>query len=165
MPNRRYIDEVLRAECERALRDGTLLSIAMADVDHFKHINDTYGHDAGDEVLRQLGALAREGGSGNRVAGRYGGDELVFIMPELCLQHASDAADEWRAHIAAHEFRVDSGLSVPVAVSIGVAEVSGHRVSTPDDLLRLADAALYDAKRTGRNRVITQHPVDNRRVA
>lgn len=155
IPNRRYIDEVLSAECERAHRDGSPLSLAMADVDHFKDINDTYGHDAGDEVLRQLGALAREAAGGRHIAARYGGDELVFVMPSLTLPHATDAALAWHGRVASQDFWLDREHRTSVTVSIGVAEGHAAGARSPEDLLRLADAALYDAKRTGRNRVVT----------
>jgi len=154
IPNRRYIDEVLKGECERAHRDGTPLAVAMADIDYFKRINDTYGHEAGDEVLRQLGALARESGSGKHVAGRYGGDELVFIMPALQLAAATDAASDWHDRVGSREFWIDRRRKTAVTVSIGVAEGRANGATSPESLLRLADTALYDAKRSGRNRVI-----------
>jgi diguanylate cyclase (GGDEF)-like protein len=154
IPNRRYIDEVLEAECERARRRGSPLAVAMADVDHFKQINDTYGHEAGDEVLRQLGALAREAGGGKHVAGRYGGDELVFVMPALSLANAVGAAVEWHNRVASNEFWLDRQHKTRVTVSIGVAEGHESGATSPEHLVRLADTALYDAKRTGRNRVI-----------
>jgi diguanylate cyclase (GGDEF)-like protein len=165
IPNRRYIDEVLQAECERACRDGSPLSVAMADVDHFKDINDTYGHEAGDEVLRQLGALAREAGTGRHVAGRYGGDELVFIMPSLVLPHATDAAVAWHDRVATREFWLDRERTTSVTVSIGVAEGHACGAESPEDLLKLADSALYDAKRSGRNRVIAYEQRGEKRVA
>ncbi|MEX2227587.1 MAG: sensor domain-containing diguanylate cyclase [Dehalococcoidia bacterium] len=154
IPNRRYIDEVLNAECERAHREGSPLSVAMADVDHFKQINDTYGHDAGDEVLRQLGALAREAAGARHIAARYGGDELVFVMPALTLPRATDAALAWNERVASQDFWVDRQHHTSVTVSIGVAEGHASGARSPEDLLRLADAALYDAKRAGRNRVM-----------
>ena len=155
LPNRPLFLDRLIVALAQAARYDYKLAVFFLDVDHFKDINDTYGHDAGDEVLRQLGALAREAAGGRHIAARYGGDELVFVMPSLTLPHATDAALAWHGRVASQDFWLDREHRTSVTVSIGVAEGHAAGARSPEDLLRLADAALYDAKRTGRNRVVT----------
>jgi len=149
--NRRYLDETLDHELARAKRDGYALSLAMIDVDHFKTINDTYGHQAGDEVLKAIGALllsqAREGD----LACRYGGEEFVLVTPRMPLAAALERAEQWRASFAA--LKIHHGeLELSVTFSVGVATYPDHG-ATADSLLISADQALYRAKALGRNRV------------
>lgn len=149
--NRRYLDETLDHELARAKRDGYALSLAMIDVDHFKAINDSYGHQAGDEVLKAIGALllsqAREGD----LACRYGGEEFVLVTPRMALATALERAEQWRASFAGQKIR-HGELELSVTFSVGLATYPDHG-ATADSLLSSADQALYRAKALGRNRV------------
>jgi diguanylate cyclase (GGDEF)-like protein len=149
--NRRQLDQALVAEINRADREGTLLSAFMADLDHFKVVNDTYGHEAGDRVLAAFGGLLRRSTRATDVVARFGGEEFVVLMPNTDLANAYAIANRIRGSLAAAPVEA---LSKTVTASFGVAERApreqGH------DLLRRADAALYEAKRSGRNCVVTQ---------
>jgi diguanylate cyclase (GGDEF)-like protein len=125
----------------------------MADIDHFKRINDSYGHDAGDDVLRQVGAMARERAGSSYIAGRYGGDEFVFVMPGLQLEQARDLVEGLRERVETHTF-LGGPADASVSISFGVAEAHPALIPTPETLLRCADEALYEAKAGGRNRVV-----------
>ncbi|WIM96832.1 GGDEF domain-containing protein [Actinoplanes oblitus] len=148
---RRFLSEALRAEGERAARHGTSLAMLLLDVDHFKHINDTYGHPAGDQVLTEVAHRLRDACGSNDVVARFGGEEFAVLM-------ASDPdgpaalAERLRELIAGTPVLVDGRTEVAVTVSIGAAELPGE--ASTDDLLNAADAALYAAKRGGRNRVV-----------
>jgi len=122
----------------------------MLDIDHFKHINDTYGHLTGDSVLRGLASILQKRLRPNDKLGRYGGEEFCAILPETGLQNAVVIGEELRTLVAAHAF-VAEGKEVRVTVSIGAAALSG--VMQPEELYRSADEMLYQAKRTGRNKV------------
>jgi diguanylate cyclase (GGDEF)-like protein/PAS domain S-box-containing protein len=144
--NRAEIERLLADETERARSQERPLAIILMDVDHFKRINDTFGHAAGDEVLRALGAILKDGVRLSDHAGRYGGEELVIVLPETDETEAVAVATRLRERIARHTFSFE-GTDVQVTASFGVASGSG-------DLLRAADQALYAAKRAGRDRVI-----------
>jgi len=149
--NRRYLDETLEHELARAKREGYPISLAMIDVDHFKIVNDTYGHKAGDEVLKGIGevlqAQAREGD----IVCRYGGEEFLLLMPRMPLVSARERAEQWRAGFAGRTFR-HGDLALGVTLSIGLATYPEH-AATPEALIVSADRALYQAKAGGRNRV------------
>lgn len=148
--NRRYMEDCLRRELARIARDGQTLSVLMVDIDHFKAVNDRWGHEAGDATLRAtahgLGRHTREGD----VVCRYGGEEFVVILPGTDLDTAVRRAEQLRAAAAAGT--VDEPGVQPVTLSIGVANAPQHG-HTPDALLGAADRALYRAKGEGRNRV------------
>jgi two-component system cell cycle response regulator len=148
--NRRALGETLEREWDRSVRYGLVLSALLIDIDHFKLVNDTHGHLAGDGVLRQLGdALRREVRSVDTV-GRYGGEEFVVLLPETAPDGAVTFAERVRQRIELTAFGTpDHPLSV--TVSIGVASVPDPRATTPETFLSLADAALYRAKDDGRN--------------
>ncbi len=149
--NRRYLDETLDHELARARRDGYALSLAMIDVDHFKAINDTYGHQAGDEVLKALGTLLQAQAREGDIACRYGGEEFVLLSPRMPLATALERADQWRTRFA--EQRVRHGdLELRVTFSVGLATYPDHG-ATAAALMISADQALYRAKALGRNRV------------
>jgi diguanylate cyclase (GGDEF)-like protein len=149
--NRRYLDETLEHELARAKRDGYALSLAMIDVDHFKTINDTYGHPAGDEVLKALGSLLQAQAREGDIVCRYGGEEFVLVSPRLPLNTALERVEQWRASLAG--LRVRHGeLALSVTCSAGLATYPDHAV-TADALMICADQALYRAKALGRNRV------------
>jgi diguanylate cyclase (GGDEF)-like protein len=146
--NRRSLDDKLLAESERARRYGLPLSLFILDIDHFKQVNDTWGHSAGDEVLRDLGALLRCFLRQSDSASRLGGEEFVVLMPGTCLADATGAAERLCRELAALE-RVNPPPSI--TASFGVASL--HVDESGAALLARADAALYRAKTNGRNRV------------
>jgi two-component system cell cycle response regulator len=154
--NRRYLDDMLPKRIARALRYGRPLSVVMADIDHFKQVNDAHGHAVGDEVLRcfadRLQVSLRQ--SIDWVA-RYGGEEFVLVLPESSLEAAARVAEKLRDQCAAEPMHTASG-DCAVTASFGVASLSSPAETKSDGataLLRAADAALYRSKRDGRNRV------------
>lgn len=150
--NRRYMEETLERELLRGSRWGRQVSVVMLDLDHFKHYNDDFGHDAGDSVLRSLGELLRNQTRGDDVACRYGGEEFVIIMPEAPLDTARQRAEQIRDEVAHLLPRYQGALLDPITVSIGVA-CSGPSLTDAATLLKTADTALYQAKASGRDRV------------
>ncbi len=149
--NRRYLDESLERELSRAKRDGLPLSLLMVDIDYFKKLNDTYGHQAGDEVLKRLGELVGKGARSGDLPCRYGGEEFLLVLPTMSLESAVERADQWRIAFANERIAfADTFLSA--TLSVGVASFPSHG-STCDELIRAADQALYAAKHSGRNRV------------
>ncbi|MDX3929045.1 MAG: PleD family two-component system response regulator [Shinella sp.] len=152
--NRRYLDNHLKLLIERAAARGRPLSVCMTDIDRFKLINDTYGHDAGDEVLKELAARIRTAVRGADLACRYGGEEFVLVMPDTPAGIAAAIAERLRAIIEREPFRIPgSDVSLNVTASLGIAAVLPEG-DTADRLMKRADAALYEAKRSGRNRVV-----------
>jgi diguanylate cyclase (GGDEF)-like protein len=151
--NRRYIEESLEREIARASRNATAVALLILDLDHFKSMNDTYGHGAGDRMLRELGAILRLRSRTEDVAARYGGEEFLLMLPGMDKIAAVQRAEELRLAISEIQL-FDAGIDLPpVTVSIGVATYPDHG-RTVDDLLRSADKALYRAKNAGRDRVV-----------
>ena len=149
--NRRYLDETLEREVSRARREGIPLSLVMLDIDYFKRVNDTYGHQVGDEVLRMLAATLSADVRAEDVACRYGGEEFLILLPNMPLETAMFRAEAWRA--AVERLSISHGdFVLTFTISLGVSAYPDHG-KTPDDLTRCADQALYKAKREGRNRV------------
>jgi diguanylate cyclase (GGDEF)-like protein len=152
--NRRTFDERIAVELAQATRYGTRLSLVMVDIDHFKHLNDNFGHRAGDEVLRQVAKrLEAEKRVGDLVA-RYGGEEFVAILPHTDAASAAAWAERARERISAAEILAE-GQALHVTASFGVAE-EGPNTGTPEALVAAADAAMYEAKSRGRNRVVVR---------
>ncbi|MBI1237417.1 MAG: PleD family two-component system response regulator [Alphaproteobacteria bacterium] len=152
--NRRYISSRLQQVAEIVASGDTVASVVIADLDHFKRVNDTYGHEAGDFILREFSERLKARLRAVDLAARYGGEEFVILMPDAPLTEAKAGAERLRAAIADTPFRLpgDSGV-LAVTVSIGVAEIQpGDDVDT---VLRCADDALYRAKAAGRNCVMT----------
>jgi two-component system cell cycle response regulator len=149
---RRYAIEVLHVEFLRARRYQTPLALFMADLDHFKAVNDGYGHPAGDAVLRGVAQALLSGTRATDVAARYGGEELLAILPQNTLKGARIAAEHWRESVEKQSFEIPDGRQVQATVSVGVAEFHPGRAD-PDALIAAADRALYLAKEKGRNRV------------
>ena len=151
--NRRYLEERLDEMWEHAARLDEPLGCVMCDIDKFKSVNDTYGHQAGDAVLKQFAEiLQREVREIDRV-GRYGGEEFLVLLPGTVLDAAVTFAERVRTAVEAHTFAFDGG-SIQRTVSCGVAAWPHPRVGSCEGLIRAADDALYVAKETGRNRVI-----------
>lgn len=149
--NKRYFLSRLAEEVQRARRHGLTFALVMFDLDHFKRVNDTHGHDAGDAVLREVGALLRRLARGDDVAARYGGEEFVVLMPGTDQGGAHAFAERLRAGAAALDVVVRA-THVRVTISAGVGTYPDAGTSG-DDLLHAVDAALYRAKQGGRNRV------------
>ena len=150
--NRRYLEETLERELLRARRAAAAISLVMLDIDHFKKLNDTYGHKAGDVMLQKLGEMLRAHTRGGDVACRYGGEEFVVVLPGASLEVAHQRAEQWRLTFEA--VRVPYGKhELRSTLSLGVAVFPQHG-STSDEVLRMADTALYMAKTEGRNRVV-----------
>jgi len=151
--NRHYVQGWFGLELRRAQRHGRPVGAIMLDIDHFKRFNDSFGHEAGDLVLRELaGALGRST-RGSDVASRYGGEEFLVLLPECPFDAALRRAERMREDVAKLELRYDDRPLGPVTVSLGVAVFPDH-ASESEELLRHADEALYLAKQTGRNRVV-----------
>lgn len=149
--NRRYLEETLKRELSRAERDGHPLSVLMGDIDHFKRLNDTYGHPAGDDVLRALGSLLRRNVRASDIPCRYGGEEFVVVLPNTPLEVARERAELVRQNFADLPIAF-GGRQLESTVSIGVSVYLGHG-DTVDALISAADQALYKAKQAGRNKV------------
>jgi diguanylate cyclase (GGDEF)-like protein len=152
IPNRRYVEEFLAAQCARTQREGSPLSVVLTDVDNFKNVNDTLGHRSGDRVLIELADLARSTCRAMDVVGRYGGDEFIFVLPLAGLEHAAGFAERFRGRVVRKQLRVMAGTTARVTVSLGAAGLSGQRAD-PDALLQAADEALYRAKAGGKDQV------------
>jgi len=151
--NRRYTEESLEREIARATRSGTPVALLILDLDHFKKINDTYGHSAGDHLLREVGGILRFRSRTEDVAARHGGEEFLLMLPGMDKIDAVRRAEELRIAISDIQ-TIENGIDLPrVTVSIGVAVFPDHGY-TADDLLRAADKALYRAKNAGRDRVV-----------
>ncbi|MFC5301544.1 diguanylate cyclase [Azospira restricta] len=149
--NRRYLDEVLERELARAVREGYPVSVAMIDLDHFKAVNDTYGHKAGDRVLQALGRLLHEQAREGDVPCRFGGEEFVLVLPRMAGDNARRRAEQWREAFAAQATR-HGEIEIHCTMSVGLATYPGDATSA-EGLLAGADRALYRAKAGGRNRV------------
>jgi diguanylate cyclase (GGDEF)-like protein len=142
---------MLEREVGRAKRDGFPLSVVMIDLDHFKEINDTYGHHAGDEVLKALGMLLQSRAREVDIPCRYGGEEFVLVLPRMSLEDAQRRVEQWREEFAAIATR-HGEFEIRVTMSAGLAVFPDHSASA-DGLLQCADSALYRAKAGGRNRL------------
>jgi two-component system cell cycle response regulator len=151
--NRRYMESHVGTLVEQAASRGKPLTVLILDIDYFKSINDTHGHDAGDDVLREFALRIRKSIRGIDLACRFGGEEFVVLMPETDLAVATMVAERLRRRIASEAFAIQqSARSIEVTISIGIAALG--RDDTAATLLKRADQALYRAKRDGRNRVV-----------
>jgi diguanylate cyclase (GGDEF)-like protein len=151
--NRRYLDETLTRELQRAARHGYSIGVIMLDVDHFKQINDTYGHSAGDTMLAAIGAFLQGHTRGEDIACRYGGEEFTLVLPAASLEDTYARAEEIRLGAQQLSVRYKDHTLDKISISLGVATFPAHG-TTIGALLRAADAALYRAKTQGRNRTI-----------
>lgn len=147
--NRRAFEDALGKELTRAVRHARPLAVCLLDVDRFKGINDSYGHLAGDAILRQIGAILRANLRKNDIAGRLGGEEFGVIFPEVDAAGGAIAAEKIRRLVEQHRFEFDN-TQIPVTLSAGVAGRGGDEADAVD-VIRRADELLYEAKHAGRN--------------
>jgi len=153
--NRLYVLEKIDSEMNRSVRHGFPVSLLMLDIDHFKRVNDSFGHSAGDVVLRSVAQVLRDSCRVYDVASRYGGEEFCVVLPETRVGNTTVVAERIRERMAAHRFEV-GGDSVIVTASIGIAGIDSAEsegIVSPATLIDRADRALYSAKHHGRNRV------------
>lgn len=147
--NRRYFDNALEREWMQSKREGQPLSLVLIDIDFFKQINDTYGHPAGDEVLKQMAAQLDEQTRASDVVCRYGGEEFLVLLPGMSQADALERSEQWRTRFVS-TVMVFGELRIQATISIGIAAYPGHGTSA-QALIRSADHALYCAKNEGRN--------------
>jgi diguanylate cyclase (GGDEF)-like protein len=152
--NHRHIHGLLAEEFERVARSNDCMSVAMFDLDHFKSVNDTYGHQAGDRVLVELADILREVARDVDRLGRYGGEEFMALLPETCIDDAAVFVERVRREVARRPFDVSADEPLHMTLSAGVSTYPHETIRDVESLVRLADQALYTAKETGRNRVV-----------
>jgi two-component system cell cycle response regulator len=153
--NRWYVMEKIESEMNRSLRHGSPVALLMLDIDHFKRINDSFGHAAGDSVLKTFGQVLRESCRVYDVPGRYGGEEFCIVLPETRIGNTTAVAERIRQRLAQSRFDVGADRVV-ITASIGIAGMdadAGDGIVTAAALIDRADRALYSAKHHGRNRV------------
>jgi diguanylate cyclase (GGDEF)-like protein len=150
--NRPTILEILDGELTRALRDDKPLGLVIADLDHFKRINDTHGHPAGDAVLKEAAKRMKASVRPTDAVGRYGGEEFLIVLPGASVESAARTAERIRSHVGAAAVGF-GGKDIPVTVSLGVTAKAFPERVKPEQLVKAADEALYRAKTGGRNRV------------
>ncbi|MBO8126664.1 MAG: diguanylate cyclase [Firmicutes bacterium] len=155
--NRRYIEERLKEAIRLSRRHKASLSLVMMDVDHFKKVNDTYGHQAGDDVLKHLMEVCRTSTRATDILGRYGGEEFILVLPETDSQGAQIVAERIRAKVEAMPFPTCAGR-IPITISLGLATFPAVSIDTAEAFIKAADLALYRAKESGRNRVVAYDP-------
>ena len=160
--NRRYLQVRLTEELARARRDANTLVCLMLDIDHFKNVNDTYGHPAGDAVLRELAQRIESQVRVSDIAARYGGEEFVVLLPGTEIESGTLLAERIRKAVSAKPIDIGGGNSITITVSIGIASVAPERdadnlKTAGESLLARADVALYSAKSAGRDQVATEH--------
>jgi diguanylate cyclase (GGDEF)-like protein len=154
--NKKYFLDRLETEVTHARRHGAHLSLVMLDVDHFKRVNDTFGHLAGDYVLTKLAKLALSAVRNEDVFARYGGEEFGILCRAAPLNQAGVLAERVRATVESASFEFE-GKTIPITISAGVAAHPDLPIETGSQLIAAADEALYEAKRNGRNRVLLKH--------
>jgi two-component system cell cycle response regulator len=153
--NRRYLSRHIDTLVASTLKSGKPIAFLILDIDHFKAVNDSYGHDIGDEVLREFATRISANIRGIDLACRYGGEEFVVVMPDTDIALASTVAERLRGSVEKTPFTISrSPHAIQVTVSIGIADTEGGSSETAQTLLRRSDQALYRAKRDGRNRVV-----------
>jgi diguanylate cyclase (GGDEF)-like protein len=161
--NRRYMEETLETELRRAERKEHPIGIIMIDIDHFKAFNDGFGHAAGDQMLRAIGSLVQTNLRAGDIACRYGGEELVLILPEAGVEAAAHRAEDLRTRAKSLDVKHLEKPLGPVTISLGVAVYPGNG-RTRDELFAAADASLYKAKQEGRDRVVVAEGVGSVKV-
>jgi len=150
--NRRYFEERLGMDAQKSFYGGTPLSLVMVDIDHFKKVNDTFGHTEGDQVLCRVSSLLKSSIRKKDTVARYGGEEFILILPEAGLEASFVIAERIRRLIENTLFEVGRA-QINLTVSMGISNFPSHRAKSKEELIKMADQALYDAKRGGRNKV------------
>lgn len=151
--NRLFLIDNLERELSQAKRSGSVVSVIMTDIDHFKAVNDDYGHLAGDEVLRHFASILKTHARCSDLACRYGGEEFFLVLPDTVLEVARERAEQLRQAVAEQAAQFE-GREIPITASFGVASFTLDGGMSAIDLIGKADAALYQAKKGGRNRVV-----------
>lgn len=154
--NRRYFEERLEVEAQKSFFSDTSLSLVMVDIDHFKRVNDTFGHTEGDRVLCEIASLLKTSVRKKDTVARYGGEEFILILPEAGLEESSMIAERIRRLVEDTLFDVGQA-QINLTVSLGISNFPSHHARSKEELIKMADLALYDAKRGGRNRVNIFH--------
>jgi diguanylate cyclase (GGDEF)-like protein/PAS domain S-box-containing protein len=154
--NRRYLDDTLPRELNHARRQNTQICIAMLDIDHFKHFNDTFGHEAGDLILRELGHILQENVRKSDIACRFGGEEFVLVLLDSSLESSRQHLEKICARVRELQVRYGEQLLGTMTLSVGIVEAPRQNM-TAVDLLRAADEVMYAAKHAGRNRIIASN--------
>ena len=152
--NHRHIHGLLYEEYERVERTKDCMSVAMFDLDRFKSVNDTYGHQAGDRVLVELAEILRESARDIDRLGRYGGEEFMALLPETCIDDAAVFVERVRREVARRPFDIGRAEPLRMTLSAGVATYPHELIDNVETLVKLADEALYAAKAAGRDRVV-----------
>ncbi|OLP58460.1 PleD family two-component system response regulator [Xaviernesmea oryzae] len=154
--NRRYLDTHLRNLMARAIERGQPLALCITDIDRFKSVNDVYGHDVGDDVIREFARRIRSAVRGADLACRYGGEEFVLVLPDTTMPAAVQIAERLRRAVEDVPVTIGrEGISLPITASMGLAVLHGPD-DTPEAMLKRADTALYEAKNRGRNQVVSE---------
>jgi diguanylate cyclase (GGDEF)-like protein len=152
LPNRRRLDQALADALADMRARGSVLSVLLFDVDRFKDLNDRFGHATGDRVLREIAEVLRGNSRRQDVVGRFGGEEFLYLLPGHHLDEAVSQAERIRSELARHSFSTQNG-EASLTVSVGATEASPD--DRPEDVLERADRLLYQAKRSGRNRIVS----------
>jgi diguanylate cyclase (GGDEF)-like protein len=151
--NRRYLDESLERELSRCQRKSASLAVLMLDVDHFKRFNDEFGHEAGDIVIQSLANVLRKFSRKDDIACRYGGEEFIFVIPEIDLEAVLKRAESLHEALSQLHIRYGGKTLTQITISVGVALYPLHG-NNMHDLIAASDRALYEAKNTGRNKTV-----------
>jgi diguanylate cyclase (GGDEF)-like protein len=159
--NHRHIHGLLREEFERSGRTGAPLTVAMFDLDHFKSVNDTYGHQTGDRVLQETADILRQSARDIDRLGRYGGEEFIAILPSTESEGGGIFVERVRRAVEEHAFRISTEADLHMTVSGGIATYPHDTIGNAESLISKADSALYVAKARGRNCVVRFDQVDN----
>lgn len=153
--NRRYFYDISTKYYDKAKRYNQKISVLMIDIDKFKNVNDTYGHDVGDTVIASTGKILTKRTRNSDVVARYGGEEFIVLLAETEMDRAVELAERIRIDIENNHVKLDNGNSVKITVSIGVTELN-HRIDKDiEETIKRSDKALYEAKNKSRNRVST----------
>jgi diguanylate cyclase (GGDEF)-like protein len=156
--NRRFFEERLGIETQKSFYGGTPLSLVMVDIDHFKKVNDTFGHLEGDKVLCKIASLLKDSVRKKDTVARYGGEEFVLILPGAGLEESAMIAERIRRLVENTPMQIIGQAQINLTVSLGISNFPIHRPNSKEELVNMADQALYEAKEEGRNRVCIFHP-------
>ncbi len=159
LSNRRYFQIALKREVYRASRDGSSCVLLMLDIDHFKLVNDSHGHPAGDIALKTVATRLKQGLRPGDTLSRYGGEEFAVILPNCSLRHARQVAERLRKSVAQAPIAINKTSQLSVTISIGAATASPLSAPDPTLLLQSADDNLYKAKSNGRNQTWSEEPI------